>query len=96
MPGLRLKQMMRSAHLGNPFNSMSYQLQNLVNSLESQVAVRTKQLENRAAQLQASAEVARDATAEQNLDDMLTRAATLIHDRFGYYHVGIYLKDSQQ
>ncbi|MBN2043665.1 MAG: GAF domain-containing protein [Anaerolineales bacterium] len=81
--------------LGQSFNSMSYQLQNMVNSLESQVAVRTKQLENRAAQLQACAEVARDATSEQEMQDVLTRAATLIHDRFGYYHVGIYMKDSQ-
>jgi GAF domain-containing protein/C4-dicarboxylate-specific signal transduction histidine kinase len=81
--------------LGQSFNSMSYQLQNLVTSLESQVADRTKELENRAAQLQASAEVARDATSELELQPMLDRAATLIHDRFGYYHVGIYLKDGE-
>ncbi len=79
--------------LGQSFNSMSYQLQNLVSSLEVQVANRTKELENRAAQLQASAEVARDATSERELQPMLDRAATLIHDRFGYYHVGIYLED---
>ena len=81
--------------LGQSFNSMSYQLQNLVASLESQVASRTKELEYCAAQLQASAEVARDATSETELQPMLNRAATLIHDRFGYYHVGIYLKDGE-
>jgi len=82
-------------NLGKTFNVMANQLQNLVNSLEKQVASRTKSLENRAAQLQASAEVARDATSEQKLTDLLDRAAILIHDRFGYYHVGIYIKDQK-
>jgi GAF domain-containing protein/HAMP domain-containing protein len=79
--------------LGKTFNSMAYQLQNMVTNLESQVASRTRDLENRAAQLQAVAEVARDATSEQSVQELLNRAAMLIHDRFGYYHVGIYLKD---
>ena len=82
-------------NLGKTFNIMASQLQNLVNNLEKQVANRTRDLENRAAHLQASAEVARDVTSEQQLDDLLNRAATLIQDRFGYYHVGIYLKDSK-
>lgn len=81
--------------LGKTFNSMAYQLQNMVTNLESQVASRTRDLENRAAQLQAAAEVARDATSEQSVQDLLNRAAMLIHDRFGYYHVGIYLKDQR-
>lgn len=82
--------------LGKTFNSMASQLQNLVNNLEIQVASRTRSLENRAAQLQASAEVARDAISEQVLSDLLERAATLIYERFGYYHVGIYLKDKKE
>lgn len=83
-------------NLGKTFNIMANQLQNLVNNLEKQVASRTRTLENRAAQLQASAEVARDATSEQNLTDLLERAATLVYERFGYYHVGIYLKDQKE
>lgn len=82
-------------NLGKTINTMAGQLQNLVNNLEKQVANRTRDLENRAAQLQASAEVARDVTSEQQIDDLLNRAATLIQDRFGYYHVGIYLTDSK-
>jgi GAF domain-containing protein/HAMP domain-containing protein len=82
-------------NLGKTLNIMATQLQNLVNNLEKQVANRTRDLENRAAHLQASAEVARDVTSEQQLDDLLNRATTLIQDRFGYYHVGIYLKDSK-
>lgn len=83
-------------NLGKTFNSMASQLQNLVNNLENQVASRTRALENRAAQLQAAAEVSRDAISEQALNDLLDRAATLIYERFGYYHVGIYLKDQNE
>jgi len=43
--------------------------------------------------LRASAEVARDVTSEQGVQDLLDRASNLIYDRFGFYHVGIYLKD---
>ena len=70
---------------------MASQLRSLVGSLETQVASRTKDLENQAAMLQAAVEIARDATSEAELQPMLDRAATLLYDRFGYYHVGIYL-----
>ena len=79
--------------LGKTFNTMTVQMQNLVTNLESQVEMRTKSLRNQAAQLRASAEVARDVTSEQNLQDLLDRASNLILDRFGFYHVGIYLND---
>ncbi len=82
--------------LGNTFNQMSTQLQNLVGNLESQVAERTRRLENRAAQLQAAAEVARDVTSEEEPHSLLVRAAALIQDRFGFYHVGVYLQDANK
>lgn len=77
--------------LGQSFNSMASQLRSSIGSLETQVASRTKDLENQAAMLQASVEIARDATSEAELQPMLDRASTLLYDRFGYYHVGIYL-----
>jgi len=81
--------------LAKTFNAMTSQLSNLVGNLEKQVEARTRHIQNKAAQLQAATEVARDATTELDLNEMLDRASTLIQDRFGFYHVGIYLKDSQ-
>jgi len=81
--------------LGKTFNTMTVQLQNLINNLEDQVEMRTKSLRNQAAQLRASAEIARDVTSEQYLQDLLDRASNLILNRFGFYHVGIYLNDAK-
>lgn len=81
--------------LGNTFNMMSLQLQNLVGNLENQVAERTRELANQTAQLKATAEIARDATTEEKVTDLLDRASFLMCDRFGFYHVGIYLIDSR-
>jgi GAF domain-containing protein len=62
-------------------------------SLEALVKRRTRDLEHRSVQLQAAAEVARDATAARELDELLNRAVNLIRDRFGFYHAGIFLVD---
>jgi nitrate/nitrite-specific signal transduction histidine kinase len=81
--------------LGNTFNMMSIQLQNLFGNLENQVTERTRELANQAAQLKAAAEIARDATSEEDLEHLLDRASFLMCDRFGFYHVGIYLIDTR-
>jgi PAS domain S-box-containing protein len=52
-------------------------------------------LQRRAMQLQAAAEVARDVTTAQDLDELLNRTVNLVRDRFGFYHVGIFLVDEQ-
>jgi PAS domain S-box-containing protein len=52
-------------------------------------------LQRRAMQLQTAAEVARDATTAQELDELLNRTVNLVRDRFGFYHVGIFLVDEQ-
>jgi PAS domain S-box-containing protein len=48
-------------------------------------------LRRRALQLQTAAEVARDATALRSLEDLLNRTVTMIRERFGFYHAGIFL-----
>ena len=48
-------------------------------------------LRRRAVQLRTAAEVARDATALRSLEDLLNRAVTMIRERFGFYHAGIFL-----
>ncbi len=52
-------------------------------------------LQRRAMQLQAAAEVARDATTAQDLDELLNQTVNLVRDRFSFYHVGIFLVDEQ-
>jgi GAF domain-containing protein len=72
------------------------QLQERQENLEQLVKERTVNLERRAVQLQAAAEVARDATAARGLDDLLNRAVNLVRDRFGFYHAGIFLVDDRR
>ncbi|HUV88086.1 MAG TPA: GAF domain-containing protein [Anaerolineae bacterium] len=69
------------------------ELQSQRENLEQLVRQRTQDLEYRSVQLQAAAEVARDATTARELDDLLNRAVNLIRDRFGFYHAGIFLVD---
>jgi GAF domain-containing protein len=61
--------------------------------LEEQVAERTEDLARRSAQLEAAAQVARDATGIRDMEQLLTETADLISDRFGFYHTGIFLID---
>ncbi len=52
-------------------------------------------LERRATQLQAAAEVAREAAAILDVNQLLDRAVHLISERFGFYHAGIFLVDER-
>jgi GAF domain-containing protein len=70
------------------------ELQAIRESLEQRVADRTRDLERQAGQLRAASEVARDATAARDLDDLLNRAVNLIRDRLGFYHTGLFLLDA--
>jgi GAF domain-containing protein/HAMP domain-containing protein len=49
--------------------------------------------QRRAIQLQTAAEIARDISASQNLDELLLKAVNLIRDRFNFYHASVYLLD---
>jgi GAF domain-containing protein/HAMP domain-containing protein len=52
-----------------------------------------EELQRRAAQLQTAAEVARDASGLLDVDTLLARTVRLIHERFDYHHVAIFLID---
>jgi signal transduction histidine kinase/ABC-type multidrug transport system ATPase subunit len=54
-----------------------------------------KTLEQRAVQLQAHAEVARSVTSILDRSELLTQIVQIIHQRFGYYHTGIFLADAE-
>jgi DNA-binding LacI/PurR family transcriptional regulator/GAF domain-containing protein len=51
-------------------------------------------LQRRAIHIEASAEVGRAITSIFDIDELLRQTATLISDRFGFYHVGIFLVDA--
>jgi len=62
--------------------------------LEQTVEARTQDLMRRARYLEATAEVARGAASVLDLQELLSRTAALVSDRFGFYHTGIFLLDS--
>jgi len=82
--------------LAKSYNQMATQLQEIIGKLEQRVAGRTKDLESQTLRLRVAAEIARDAAAARNLDELLTRAADLIASRFSFYHIGIFLLDNNK
>jgi signal transduction histidine kinase len=86
--------------LARAFNSMTTQLRDLINSLEQRVQERTRDfqeantaLEQRALQLETSAQVGREITSILDIDILLNRVVELIQSAFGYYHVQVFLLD---
>ena len=86
--------------LGTAFNSMTNQLRDLVDTLETRVRERTQQLavqneslQLRGRQLQTVAEVARSIVSTREVDTLLNQVTRLVSDRFGFYHTGIFLLD---
>ncbi len=82
--------------LANSFNGMAAELQSVVTGLEARIQERTRDIEQQALRLRVASEIARDATAARDLDELLERSAQLIMDRFGFYHTGIFLLDQKR
>ncbi|MEJ2207742.1 MAG: GAF domain-containing protein, partial [Anaerolineae bacterium] len=59
----------------------------------SELAQMSQRMQRRADQLQISAEVAHAIASVRDLDDLLPQVTKLISERFGWYHVGIFLLD---
>jgi GAF domain-containing protein/HAMP domain-containing protein len=72
--------------LGVAFNAMTSQLNDLVDTLEAQVADRTRQLE-------AVMEISRRLAVILELGELLREVVILTKETFDYYHVHIYLVD---
>ena len=82
--------------------SSNHDLQALSASLEQRVAERTSELglanaknERRAAQFEAIAQVSRTISSTQDLNTLLPQITSVISRLFGFYHVGIFLLDTQ-
>lgn len=89
--------------LGAAFNSMTGQLRALISQLEERVRARTREIEQqnqalawRARQLQTVSEVARQIVSAQELEALLSSVTNLISERFGFYHVGVFLLDEKR
>lgn len=82
--------------LSQAYNQMAVQLQEIIGKLEQRVENRTLDLENQTLRLRVAAEIARDAASARDLHELLTQAARLIHNRFGFYHTGIFLLDNDR
>jgi GAF domain-containing protein len=70
-------------------NERTTELQQLGMELE----FANKQIQRRAAQLEALAQVMQTITSVRDLQELLPRIATVISDKFGFYHVGVFLLD---
>jgi GAF domain-containing protein/HAMP domain-containing protein len=86
--------------LGETFNRMTEQLRDMMGNLERRIAERTvdleisrRQTEARAGQLVTIGEISKLINYEQELDVLLPYITRLVSDRFGFYHIGIFLLD---
>lgn len=80
--------------LAEAFNQMTRQLREMVGGLEEEVAERTRVLQQRAAYLEAAAEVSRAATSILETEQLIWQAVNLIRERFGLYYVGLFTLDT--
>jgi GAF domain-containing protein len=81
-------------------NQVNQALEDLTTTLEERVNERTKEIESvnkqttrRAAQLKAVTELSESISQLQDLNAMFPAVTKLISERFGFYHVGIFLID---
>ena len=75
------------------FNSMTAQVQSLLQGLEQRIQERTVDLQKNTLQLETIADVAREIAIIRDMDTLLNVSVNLIQERLKYYHVGIFLVD---
>lgn len=89
--------------LANTFNSMADEIQSLIGSLEKRVEERTRDLEaerqqseKHARELVTIGEISKLINSEQRLENLLSLITRLVSERFGFYHVGIFMVDESK
>ncbi len=82
--------------LADAFNATAEKLSELVAGLEQRVEERAAALTRRTSQLQAAAQVARQAAEIKEPSALLNEAARLISRQFGFYHAGLFLLDENR
>jgi len=79
--------------LAGSFNDVAARLRNVISGLEERIAERTAALERRTTQLETISLVSKEAAQVRNVVMLLETTAHAISDRFGFYHVGIFILD---
>jgi GAF domain-containing protein/HAMP domain-containing protein len=93
--------------LAATLNSMASELKTSIDSLEMRVVERTKeaeqrsqeletansQIQRRAAQFEAMAMVAQSISSVRDPQELLPHVASVISEKYGFYHVGVFLLD---
>jgi GAF domain-containing protein len=82
--------------LSSSLKSLTANVQASITSLENRVAERTRELEYRSKLFKAVADVGKAITSFRELSELLQQTTYLIHENFGYYHVGIFLLDEHK
>ena len=84
-------------------NQANQELEHVASNLEQRVNERTAEIENvnqqavrRAAQLKAVTELSESIAQLQDLNELFPATTRLISERFGFYHVGVFLIDRQR
>jgi len=70
---------------------MTDRLQNLIGTLEQRIAERTRDAERRAHRIQTASELSATIAALRDLDTLLVEVTRRVSERFGFYHVGVFL-----
>lgn len=79
--------------LGFTFSVLTQQIRDEITDLDKKVKARTADLARRSTQLETAALVAQESATFLDIKPLLDETTRLISDRFGYYHVGIFLVD---
>jgi GAF domain-containing protein len=82
-----------SLQIQSQLQQRNQELDELSGQLELRVDERTKELSMRGEQLKAIADVARSLATLRETEKLLPAVTELINQRFGFYHVGIFLLD---
>ncbi len=77
-------------------NTYQRELKIYQSNLEDRVNDRTREIKHRSNLLKAVAEVGKSITTYRNLPELLQQTTYLIHENFGFYHVGIFLLDDRK
>ncbi len=82
--------------LATVFQQITTDLLNTFSNFEERIAERTRETERRSILLKAVADVGKAITSFRDLTELLQQTTYLIHENFGYYHIGIFLLDEHK
>ncbi|MFN2200942.1 MAG: GAF domain-containing protein [Caldilineaceae bacterium] len=82
--------------LARSFNDVTARLRDVIGGLEQRIAERTAALEHKTLQLETISLVSQEAGQVRNVVALLETTVSTIADRFGFYHVGIFILDDAQ